>query len=626
MSTISLNVRRFIIALLFIILLVSHPAYLPFSESAAAADSPIRITGYYPGRDELVGDEFRVAASVDSTYEVKQLSAEVETVRVDLTQPDYPFCTRIRCYDWTGQLRIAGLSKGKKTVTLTAIDSRGNRDTKSFQVIYDEKPVIHIASPLNKAVATPKLRIQASCTDDDVAIGCTSLTVKIGGLEKTINGVDRIDEEVSFASLDGRTIRLDFWAKDSRGQETLKQRDISIDSSDKLSRMDTVDGIAILDISPDRILYAKPDKDKPFTDYVQLEIKNRLTGQVTPIPTLRDKAPNNNSPGYLTPQGAIFIANDVENHHNNVVEWRDGQLLVLGKPDSIGSLKVKGDYALFTNALGDYVVDGYTLVLRNLVSGTNQEVIPKGRFAGIDVTANGEVVFSATMNQGTHNIYKWAQGTLTQITNDTVNSNINPLTDGSSIVYARRIDPNPMKQAESIIVQGPAGSQTLSTFDKSTMEGTDYQINQGWVAFTKEEGSKRIRQTWVQAPDGTKRQVSDLGSDSSIVTLTSRGDVVFKNSQKFIKDNLYLSENPAAGRGDYMYISSGLLKPLWLQGKWIGAINGTLFAVRTGTADSTPPTWPKASRLNASDVTSSSVRLSWNAAEDDKAVTGLQAV
>ncbi|GLI04771.1 hypothetical protein YDYSG_08010 [Paenibacillus tyrfis] len=620
----SLKVRRFIAVMLFIILLVPHPAYLPFSGSAAAADSsPIRITGYYPESKVLVGNEFRVAANVDSTYDVKQLYAEVETARVDLTKLDYPFCTRLACYYWTGQLRIAGLSKGEKTVKITAVDSRGNRDTKSFQVIYDEKPVIQIASPANKAVATPKLRIQASCTDDDVAIGCTSLTVKIGDLGQSLSGVDRIDEEVSLASWDGGTVRLVFTAKDSKGQEGVTQRDISIDSSDKLSRMDAVEGEAILDISPDRILYAKPDKDRPFTDYVRLEIKNRLTGQVTSVPALPDQAPNSGSPGYLTPHGAIFISEDVNNHESSVVEWRDGQLLVLGRPGSIGNFKVKGDYALFDNALGNYVGDGYTLVLRDLASGTNREVFPKGRFAGMDVTANGEVVFSATssMNQGTHNIYKWSQGALTQITNDTVNSNINPLTDGSSIVYAHRLDPNPMKQAESIIVLGPSGSQTLSTFDKMTTAGTDYQINQGWVAFAK-EGSNRIRQIWVQAPDGTKQQVSDLSSDSSIVSLTNRGDVVFNNYPTFFKGKLYLSENPSTGRGDYVYISSKLLKPLWLQGKWIGTINGTLFAVRTGAAGTTPPTWPEASRLDAAEVTSSSVRLSWNAAEGDTAVAG----
>ncbi|MEC0208891.1 S-layer homology domain-containing protein [Paenibacillus ehimensis] len=622
MLAMSSSIRRFIAVMLFIILLVPHPAYLPFSGSAAAADtSPILITGYYPESKVFVGNEFRVAANVNSTYEIKQLYAEVETAKVDLTQLDYPFCTRMACYYWTGQLRIAGLSKGEKKVTITAVDSRGNRDTKSFQVVYDEKPVIQIASPANKAVATPMLRIQASCTDDDAAVGCTSLKVRLGDSDKTISGVDRIDEEVSLASWDGGTVRLVFTAMDSKGQEKIEQRDISIDSSDKLSRMDTVDGEKIFDISPDRILYAKPDKDKPFTDYLKLEIKNRLTGQVTPIPALPDKAPDSNSPAYLTPHGAIFVSNDVNSHRSSVVEWRDGQLLVLGRPGSIDELKVKGNYALFAYALGDNTVDGYRLVLRNLVSGTDQEVFPKGRFAGMDVTANGEAVFSATLNmsQGTHNIYKWSQGTLTQITNDTANSNINPLTDGNSIVYARRIDPK--KQAESIVVQGPAGSQTLSTFDKMTTAGADYQINQGWVAFTK-EGSNGIRQVWVQAPDGTKQQVSDLGSDSTIVTLTSRGDVVFNNYPSFIKCKLYLSENPVTGRGDYAYISSTLLKPLWLQGKWIGTINSTMFTVRTGAADVTPPTWPESSRLDASDVTSNSVRLSWNAPEDDKAVTG----
>ncbi|MFB6365239.1 fibronectin type III domain-containing protein [Paenibacillus elgii] len=85
---------------------------------------------------------------------------------------------------------------------------------------------------------------------------------------------------------------------------------------------------------------------------------------------------------------------------------------------------------------------------------------------------------------------------------------------------------------------------------------------------------------------------------------------------------MYLSENLASGRQDYIRISSNLVQPVWVQGQLFGKIYGTLFAIHAGTPQTAAPIWPAESRLDTAEVTSKSVRLSWSPAQDDIAVTG----
>ncbi|MGF9911401.1 fibronectin type III domain-containing protein [Paenibacillus ehimensis] len=598
----SLINRLMIAFLLFIVLLLPQSSYAESSDSPEAANPAAQTAEIYFSEHYIPADtvdsEFMIGAYVKSKYEVVRVTAQIEGVVLELKYGQNDICRRYGCFDWSGKMNISSLTRGVKKVTLIAVDSHGNKATRQFDLTYDKKPIIEVLAPKPKEVATPKLRIQARCKDDDTAKGCVSLSAWVGDQE--IKAKDMIDQEVSLEHLDGKSKSISFKAKDSASQETDYTVNIYVESSDKLTRLDQVDG-RILDISTDKMVYFREEAR-------QLVLKYRSSGEETVIYTTTDSRYFEKA--YLTSDGVIFGVN-YDSGPARLWEWREGRLIDLGTMSQANSLNVKDGYALYVRLINPKNWrDGNILVLRDLKKGICQDIFTAKDIPneGHDLTADGKVVFSAIESEN-RQIYQYENGTVTQITYDTDKKPYFPVTDGTLIVYMVK-----KNNGASIVVHSLGGKQLLSEVNYAN-PGKDYQVNNGWIAFTRENG--QARQVWVRSPQGELRKLSDMNQEHSIAYVTGRGDVAFFNDT-----GLYLSENLASGRKDYIRISSTLVQPVWVQGQLFGKIYGTLFAIHAGTPDTSAPTWPAESRLDAAEVTSESVRLSWSPAQDDIAVTG----
>ena len=96
--------------------------------------------------------------------------------------------------------------------------------------------------------------------------------------------------------------------------------------------------------------------------------------------------------GFLTPKGAMFMEQSGNVLTSLIYDWRDGELINLGRPNSAQSLKVNGNYAIWNSYVGSPTYDT-PLILRDLVSGTNIEVHNDCGNINNDVAANGDVVW-----------------------------------------------------------------------------------------------------------------------------------------------------------------------------------------------------------------------------------------
>ncbi|GMX62814.1 hypothetical protein Elgi_26210 [Paenibacillus elgii] len=542
-----------------------------------------------------------IGANLSSTYQVVRVTAQLEGVVLELQQGKQDICRKQGCFEWSGKMNIGSLTRGVKKVTLTAEDSRGNIAARQLDVTYDKKPVIQVTSPKAHEVVTPMLRLQATCTDDDTVNGCLSFIAVVNG--KEIKAKDSIDQEVSLADLDGQSKEVAFIATDSASQVSAYSVRVHVDKSGRLVRLDRVEGEEILDVDANRILYYRLGA----SEAKQIVLKDRTSGEETVI--YKEENGTRIHDVCLTPYGVIFGV-DQYLAPSQLWEWRDGRLLKLDAATAY--VRVNQAYALYSRPLdpNDWRA-GNILVLRDLKTGTSQDIFTAKRMGDAgDLTADGKVVFSATESEN-QQIYQYDKGTVTQITYDTSKTPYSPVTDGKLIVYKE----GKGKYLTAIVVHGPTGTQILSESTDYVSPGRDYQVNSGWIAFTRDNGTS-VRQVWVRSPEGELRQISDMNKKHHIAYVTSRGDVAFFNDS-----GLYLSENSAEGRRNYIRLSSRLVDQIWAREQVLGAIYGTLFSIRTG-PDTVAPTWPTASRLNAADVRSSSVRLSWSAAEDDTMVTG----
>src|SRR5262245_20369429 len=116
---------------------------------AAPARAAITITFGQPAppptAPTLVGLSLNVSVRVVSTYELRSVHAQVETVGADLVAGS------TASEPWTGVLAVGLLSRGTKTLVITATDMLDNVATSSVDFVHDNPPVITVTSPLDGA-------------------------------------------------------------------------------------------------------------------------------------------------------------------------------------------------------------------------------------------------------------------------------------------------------------------------------------------------------------------------------------------------------------------------------------------------------------------------------------------
>ncbi|OGW42606.1 MAG: hypothetical protein A2132_07495 [Nitrospirae bacterium RBG_16_43_11] len=117
---------------------------------------------------------------------------------------------------------------------------------------------------------------------------------------------------------------------------------------------------------------------------------------------------------------------------------------------------------------------------------------------------------------------------------------------------------------------GIAGETILSPpRSQSPSPGFDYQLNSGWIAFTK-SGSDSTLQVWVRSPSGQETKITFWGTSSRIGALSPDGEVTFINGNR-----MYLS-GPGLTTTE---IGSSLGRSFWQDGQWYVTIGGSLFRV-----------------------------------------------
>jgi hypothetical protein len=176
------------------------------------------------------------------------------------------------------------------------------------------------------------------------------------------------------------------------------------------SLIDEVDG-KILDFKDNRILFLDSSS--------ALKIKDRSSGNITTI--VQGKTPLAEY-SFLSPKGAIFLEQSGDVSTRGLYEWRDNNLVSLGKVSR--SLIVKGNYAVFSDP-------GSSVYLRDLNQGTNS-MITSDAYYGYDVAENGLVVWGGK----DFLIYKHLYGKTVRVTPAGSNYRYTfPLTDGINVIY-----------------------------------------------------------------------------------------------------------------------------------------------------------------------------------------------
>ena len=113
-------------------------------------------------------------------------------------------------------LSLEGLPRGPLTLDVLAEDVGGGQARFVQPFVYDLRPVLTMSAPLDYTVATPTVRVTASCTDDDPS-GC-ELEVLGANNAVLLSGRNAIDADLDLSDIvknDAKIIRMTFLDKEA---------------------------------------------------------------------------------------------------------------------------------------------------------------------------------------------------------------------------------------------------------------------------------------------------------------------------------------------------------------------------------------------------------------------------
>jgi len=152
-----------------------------------------------------ISDAHNVVVTVTATSDVNAVHGQVDGIGFDLARsPNETEGT------WRGSASLPSVSRGVKTLVVTATDITGLTGRASTSFFQDARPILMVTSPAPFTVATSKMRVAATCTDDE---GGCQLKASFGSV--SVAGTEAIDTTLSLSGQDGLSGWLSIMATDS---------------------------------------------------------------------------------------------------------------------------------------------------------------------------------------------------------------------------------------------------------------------------------------------------------------------------------------------------------------------------------------------------------------------------
>jgi hypothetical protein len=189
--------------------------------TATSLPLPMRVDFLSPTEGQTVPDSLWLSVYIETSYPITQASATIGGTTYPMSKTYPP-----TIYHWYVQVPTAGLVRGTTLITVNAANDHGQTVTATRTFFKDTPPAITIITPQANDVASPTLRIQATCSDDDPA-GCATMAVFAdhvcgrqcgASLSFQVTGgmIDTVVTFPRFSNDRGWTLRIS--GTDSRGQ------------------------------------------------------------------------------------------------------------------------------------------------------------------------------------------------------------------------------------------------------------------------------------------------------------------------------------------------------------------------------------------------------------------------
>ena len=512
---------------------ITNGASVTFNASALQISPGVDVTIVRP--TDLVGD----------TAFIQVRAPGAVTVRAVLAGKQSNLVYQLGLGVWTGQIDLVGTPRDTMSLIVTGIASNGSPSQALATLLHDRPARITLNQPMDSSVAHPAAQVDVSCDDDDPVVGCTLSVSVENGPVLVGPSPSPLHASVSLDQFDGRLIGLLITAKDSKDQSTVVRRTMWVEASPHLQLVGTAEGV-VRAVSGTRLLWSTGSTVGIRDGGNSETITSAVQGHV--------EQPSS----FLTPSGAVFSTWLSVAPYAQLNLWRNGSLTSKAL-DSQSSLSASGNYAIYNQAgasSGLYRLD--------VVSGSEILIAASANNAGNSVSGNGDAAYSSG-----YDVKRYRDGTTTNITSDGATYwNVSPLTDGTNVVF-RRSPTNHVEQSEIWLFDGLSMSMLAPSRNVEVNPITDYVVNGGWTAFTKDDGSGNVG-VWTRSPAGALQVVAGSGSSPRIRGVGTDGSVIFESG-----GNRYFA--PASGSPTR--ISSVYGAVVWDNGHFVMILGNAAFIV-----------------------------------------------
>lgn len=531
------------------------PVLFAAMAGATSPDLAVRIDLQRPQPNGFVGDVIDPLITVRSTYQIDAVQGRVGATEFALVASSGPDPTA-----WVTTVSVADQPSGDLAMVVTATDHYGSTTDAVRVFRLDRRPTIVVGAPSDRTLSRGTLTVQVGC--EDVEGPCTQADVYVAS-ELVARGVPPLTATLDLARWDGQAVQVALEVRDAASQSTSAARTVFVESSPRLSLRQASPGNVVA-VAANRTLFIDPDSMVQVDTTVSAVLSLQdAAGVVTTAPfSVRDAFPwgqatcgadLSRAAGAITAHAILVwipYHGPIPGEPGDpdcalaVLEWRGGRVTSLGVVPMDG-LAVVGDLAALAVEAPHRRDEPFPLdlVLRDLAAGVDTSFAstdtPPTAFGGLDLAANGDVVYGDTVG-----VVRYRAGATARITA----CGSAPRTDGTGIVYTEC-------SPDHGVVLSRGGVETVLA--SSVGFPPPYAIRDGWVAYGKPNAGGAF-QTWRAGSLGPE-QLSFFSTTSTRVEAMADGGVtVFTGGAR-----RYLSAPGAAP----VHVGGALGRPVFLDGK-----------------------------------------------------------
>lgn len=217
---------------------------------------------------------------------------------------------------------------------------------------------------------------------------------------------------------------------------------------------------------------------------------------------------------------------------DSLFEWRSGTISLLSATSRTRRPPVDGGITAWQDGVISSVTwrepDRMPLHMRDLGTGATTTLSTLSATGGIDVGAGRTVAWADRVGEGPNastEIVWWRDGAVTRLGTTPDTSYMAPLTDGTSLAFQTT-------RCCRVELQAPQGRQLLADYVPQSSQpwSWKYQVESGFVAFSRPETGRPTYEVLLRRPDGTTTTVASsvVGwAPPSIRLVTGTGALVY---------------------------------------------------------------------------------------------------